>query len=114
MTLHHAFYELGMHSAVQKKLRQEITENLGSETDLSFEKLHDLPYLDQVFNETLRLHPPLPFTTRVCSEDFETNEFKNHKIYIRKETAVWIPIYSIHRDPGLKSINNHFVVSNIS
>lgn len=100
VTLHHALYELGMNKTIQDKLRKEINDNIGDKDVLDYEKLLELPYLDQVFYETLRLHPPLLLTTRVCSEDLEVKGFKGHKMIIKKDSAIWIPIPSIQRDPG--------------
>lgn len=104
VTLHHALYELGKNKQIQDKLRKEITDNNGDKEALSYEKLSELPYLDQIFYETLRLHPPLLLTTRVCSEDLEVKGFKGHKMVIKKDSAIWIPIPSIQRDPGNQSI----------
>lgn len=100
VTLHHALYELGKNKKVQDKLRKEIIDNNGGEDALTYEKLLELPFLDQVFYETLRLHPPLLFTTRVCSADLQVEGFKGHKMVIKKDSTVWIPILSIHRDSG--------------
>lgn len=51
---------LAQHQHVQDKLRQEILESCDSEdgtfTDLSYDKLVELPYLDAVCRETLRLY----------------------------------------------------------
>lgn len=100
LTIHHALYELGRNKDAQSKLRKEIEDNVGEDGQMSYDKLLDLPYLDQVFYETLRLHPPLPFTTRVCCENFETHGMNGKNVVIKKGAAVWIPIYSLHKDSG--------------
>lgn len=100
VTLHQAFYEIGKNKQVQDKLRKEINESVDRSEFLSYEKLLELPYLNQVFYETLRMHPPLLLTTRVCSEDIEIEGFKGHKLVMKKNSAIWIPIPSIQRDPG--------------
>lgn len=100
VTLHHALYEIGKNKQIQEKIRQEILENVDDGEFLSFDKLLELPYLNQVFYETLRLHPPLLLTSRVCSEDYEVKGFKGHNFIIKKDSAIWIPIPSIQRDPG--------------
>lgn len=101
LAIHHALYELGKSKQAQSKLRNEINDNVDVDGKLSYDKLLELPYLEMVFHETLRMHSPLPFTTRVSSEDFTVNGAKEHKIVIKKGSAVWIPIHAIHRDPGL-------------
>lgn len=72
----------------------------GGREPLSYDKLLELPYLNQVFYETLRLHPPLVMTTRIASEDVVIEGFKGHKITIKKDIPIWIPIPTIQRDPG--------------
>jgi cytochrome P450 len=99
VTLHHALHELGKNKQIQEKLRNEINENIDGDF-LSYDKLLELPYLNQIFYETLRMHPPLLLTTRVCSEDVEVKGFKGHTITMKKDSSIWIPIPSIQRDPG--------------
>ena len=98
------FYELAKNQRIQQKLRKEIVASLEGETPLSFDSLVDLPYLNQVFYEALRLHPPTPFTSRICSEDIEIETVRNHKVTVKKDSLVWIPVYSIQRDSGKLSI----------
>jgi cytochrome P450 len=98
VTLHQAFYELGKDKRAQTKLRNEILENVDENGNLSYDKLLELPYLNQVFYEVLRMHPPLLLTTRVASEDVEVKGFNDEKIIIKKDVAIWVPIHSIQRD----------------
>jgi cytochrome P450 len=104
LALCYALYELSRNGRVQEKLRQEILECCNDEGEdkdrhpLAIDTLLNLPYLDQVFHEAVRLHPPLYYTTRVCTEDAELTSDGGGRQLIRKGTAVWIPIYSIHRD----------------
>lgn len=100
VVLMHALYEIANDKRVQDKLREEIFENLDVDGNLSFEKISDLKYLDQVFYEILRLHPPFMFTTKVCSEEIELEDAKDHKFLMEKNSTVLISIYSFHRDPG--------------
>jgi sterol 14-demethylase len=52
--------ELAARPDLVKELRQEQIEKLGSlKTDLTFENIKDMPLLDAVIRETLRLHPPI-------------------------------------------------------
>lgn len=88
-----AFYRLGKNQDIQMKLREEL-QDVDDDENLTIEKINELVYLDQVFHETLRLHPPLPFTTRTCPEDWEIDGMK-----IEKGASVWLPIHSFHHDP---------------
>jgi len=59
-------HQLSINQDIQFKLRQEILEareNHGTE-GLSYDDLMNLPYLDAVYKETLRLFPPVPFIGR--------------------------------------------------
>lgn len=100
VTLHQALYELGKNNYVQEKLRIEISENAQGDEPLAYDKVMELPYLNQVFYETLRMHPPLVLTTRVASEDVEVKGFKGHNLIVKKGSSIWIPIPTIQRDPG--------------
>lgn len=96
--MHAIFYELAKNERVQNKLRIEILENLDEDGKINFEKLHELEYLDQVFFEGLRLHPPATFTTKECSDFYELEGLKGHKFPIYKGISALIPIYCLHRD----------------
>lgn len=97
---HLALYQIANNKKVQEKLRDEIGENLDDDGTLSYEKLTEMPYLDKVFYEVLRLHPPFMYTTKVCSEDIELDAIKGHKYLMKKGSTALISLHSIHRDPG--------------
>lgn len=97
--LHYVFYELAKNKRVQNKLREEIKENLDENGEISYEKLLELKYLDQVFYEALRIHPPLAYTTKECSDFYELEGIKGHKFPMHKKSAALISIYSLHHDP---------------
>lgn len=104
ITIQNALYYLAKDKRIQSKLRVEIIKSVDEGGFLSYDEVSELLYLDQVFYETLRLHPGLVFTTRVCSEDFEVVEPGQGTIVIKKNSSLWIPIHSIQRDPGLNFI----------
>lgn len=100
ITVQNALYELAKNPHVQEKLRAEINENILSDEDFTYENINKLPYLNQVFYETLRLHPGLTHITRFCTEDIEVNGINGEKQKIVKDSSIWIPLHSIHRDEG--------------
>ncbi|KAJ7486822.1 cytochrome P450 [Mycena latifolia] len=57
---------LALHPDVQEKLRAEIME---TSEHLSHDELVNLPYLDGVVRETLRLYPPITAMTRNATQD---------------------------------------------
>jgi cytochrome P450 len=71
-----AVYLLGRFPQVQQRLRAEVLQVLGSragapDRSLGFEELRQLSYGAAVFNETLRLYPPLSFFIRESQADTE-------------------------------------------
>ena len=101
-TLSYATYSLAMNSHVQKKVREEIRDALtNSESgELDYDILNNLPYLDAVISETLRMYPPVALHERQCSEDYvlkvNTPQVGNREIKIPKGTGVVVPIWAIH------------------
>ncbi|KZT13226.1 cytochrome P450 [Laetiporus sulphureus 93-53] len=60
--------ELCKRPDVQQKLREEVSNFAGG--DPTWDQLtYNMPFLDAVVHETLRLHPPVRETTRVAAED---------------------------------------------
>lgn len=95
-TMSNALYELALNHSIQEKLYQEISEIFQkSEINLSYENVKNMKYLHQVFQETLRKYPPVPFLMR-CSLDEYT--FSGTNVKIPKGQRIWIPAYSLQRD----------------
>ena len=86
---------------MQDKLREEIIHVVDESERISYEELMDLPYLDQVIYESLRMNPPLTFSNRECSESIEVEGVKGKKVVIEEGLNIFIPIMTIHNDPGL-------------
>jgi cytochrome P450 len=59
-TMAYALYRLAAQPYWQKLLREELRSNKVAEKDYSFQSLQDLPMLNGVTYETLRLHPGAP------------------------------------------------------
>nr|XP_054760249.1 cytochrome P450 3A24-like [Lytechinus pictus] len=87
-------YSLATNPEVQEKLIQEIDNMTPSRDDVGYKSVATMPYLDQVVCETLRMFPPAAVSNRMCNETFEHNG-----LTIEKGTQVFIPMYTIHRDP---------------
>ncbi|CAN7097714.1 unnamed protein product, partial [Brassica rapa subsp. narinosa] len=86
--------ELINHPEILKTLREEIESVVGKtrlvqETDLS-----NLPYLQAVVKEGLRLHPHSPILVRTAAEGCKIGEF-----YIPQNTTMIINSYAVMRDP---------------
>lgn len=85
---------LAMHPEIQEKVYQEIKEVYPTVDDkIDYESVHDLKYMEQVINETLRLFPSIPFILRYSSEEMELD---GHKI--PEGVNFFISIFSLHRN----------------
>ncbi|XP_064546766.1 probable cytochrome P450 309a2 [Drosophila montana] len=97
--LMHALYYLSEYPAAQQKLRTEFLNNATKTKTLDFDKLCDLPYLEQVIYESLRLSSLIPQYTKVCTHptNIQLNEFK--RVEVEQGMTIMIPNYQFHHDP---------------
>ena len=87
-----ACYRLATNPDIQEKLYQEVKQaNIED-----YEVLQDLPYLDAVISETLRIDSPILLFQRVSHSDYI---LPGTDIKIQKGTVVTIPVYAMHHDP---------------
>ncbi|XP_043471294.1 probable cytochrome P450 6a14 [Leptopilina heterotoma] len=95
-TMSNALYELALNPSIQDKLRREIQEELKiTEGKLFYDRINNLKLLHMVFQETLRMYPPITVLMRKATENYT---FTDYNVTLRKGDKVWIPIYGIHRD----------------
>lgn len=88
---------LAQHQDIQQHLHDEIAERLPQEGPLDYETVLSLPYLDMVWQETLRVYPPVPVAfERQANCDTEVNGVK-----IGKGCVFGVPVYRLHHDPDL-------------
>lgn len=96
-----SFKLLAEHPAVLSKLQEELG---AYRFEFSVKSLKELPYLQAVFKETLRLYPAIPFAPRVTLEASNLASFS-----ISKGTKVFVSIYSIHKNKTLWENANTFM-----
>ncbi|KAK9126893.1 hypothetical protein Scep_015739 [Stephania cephalantha] len=89
-----ALAELYNHPAIFNKAREEIDSVVGKTRLIQESDVPNLPYLQAIMKETLRLHPPIPFLARESTEDRNISGYD-----IPAKTAVFINVWSINRDP---------------
>ncbi|XP_072756853.1 cytochrome P450 6A1-like [Anoplolepis gracilipes] len=98
-TMSHALYELALNQQIQDKLREEIDEEYTKHgSNLVYENVKNMNYLDKVFKETLRKYPPVGFLMRQSTTSYT---FDGTKLNIPEGQKVWIPVLAIHRDPDI-------------
>ncbi|KAA1472320.1 cytochrome P450 [Dentipellis sp. KUC8613] len=104
------FQALAEHPDAQDKLRAELLEAQIGGQDLSYDELNDLPYLNAIVRETLRLYPPFSFIIRSTSEDavlplaspiLGRDGTDISELCIAKNTDIIISIIAVNRDPNI-------------
>ncbi|KAI1798436.1 cytochrome P450 [Ganoderma leucocontextum] len=101
---------LAQHKDVQERLREEIVEARREHGDLSFDDLFELPYLEAVCRETLRLYAPVSFLSKTARQDtilpLQTplrgvRGQDIHEVLVPKGTNVMVGIAAVNRDKAL-------------
>ncbi|XP_037045357.1 probable cytochrome P450 6a13 [Bradysia coprophila] len=88
--------ELAYNPDIQERVRQEVSERTESSNgEITYENIHEMPYLNQVINESLRRFPPAFTTLRQCIKDYPIPGTKH---VLKKGQGLMIPIYQIHHD----------------
>ncbi|XP_061396408.1 cytochrome P450 6a8-like [Musca vetustissima] len=97
-TMAYALFELAKNPQVQEKARQNVVEVLERyQGELSYDSLNEMSYIRQVVQETLRKHPPVPSTKRVCRHPYTFPD--KQSLSVEPDVQIIIPIYAIHHDP---------------
>ncbi|KAL5975997.1 hypothetical protein ACLOJK_020327 [Asimina triloba] len=94
ITMQWALAELLKHPITFKKAREEIDSVVGTNRLVKESDIPNLPYIQAVLKETLRLHPPAPINLRSCDQDCSVAGFS-----IPKGTNLFINVWSLGRDP---------------
>lgn len=88
-----AFLMLAMHPEIQEQVYQELKSVFAQQNeDVSQEHLNQMPYLDLVLKETLRLFPAAPYPIRKASDDIPIDSCT-----IPKDAMILLSIFSLHR-----------------
>ena len=87
--------ELINNPTILERLREEIESVVGNTRLIQETDLSNLPYLQSVVKEGLRLHPPASISVRMSQERCELGGF-----YIPEKTLLVVNTYAIMRDPN--------------
>lgn len=101
-TFCHVIYNLVKYPIWQEKLFEELK---GKELIMEYETLRNLPLLNAVINETLRLYPPLLELHRSCDR---AQTLLDTGIVVPANSTIFIQPYVIHRDPDYFPEPNEF------
>lgn len=97
LTFTYCLYELSVNQDVQQRVYEEILTVLEKhEGQFTYQAIKEMKYLEQVFSESLRMHPPAPLLKRKSNKDYQ---LPGTNIVIPKGTQILIPVYSFHHDP---------------
>ena len=88
--------ELLKHPAILRDVVAELDALLGADGEVSFQSLREMPKLENVLKEVLRLHPPLIILMRQVSRELHFKEYK-----IAEGDMVWAVPPVTHRMASL-------------
>ncbi|WP_123534152.1 cytochrome P450 [Halosimplex salinum] len=84
---------LAQHPRVERRLLDELDEQLGGDPS-GFEDVRNLPYLEKVVEESMRLYPPVPGIIREATDRDEIAGYT-----IPEGATISINQWTVHRDP---------------
>jgi cytochrome P450 len=94
-TMTWVLYLLASHPEIQEQAYQEVRSVL-SQKELSLESLDELPLIEQIIKEGMRMYPPAwVLNTRQAVEDVEVNGY-----FFEKGKHVFISPYANHHNPN--------------
>ena len=92
LTMSNALYELTLNPECQRRLQEELDEaNIDD-----YSVLQNLPYLDAVIHETLRMHSVLPALVKICTKDYKV---PGTDVVIKPGDTIQINAIGIAYDP---------------
>ncbi|KAK1268256.1 Cytochrome P450 93A2 [Acorus gramineus] len=89
-----ALSELINNPTIQHKAQQELDSVVGKHRLVEESDVPNLPYLQSIVKETLRLHPPAPISHRIATRDVKILDYD-----VPADTIVFVNMWSLHRDP---------------
>nr|AID54859.1 cytochrome P450 CYP324A1 [Helicoverpa armigera] len=90
-------YELAWNPQCQEKLYQEVLETKRKIGGRNFDSaiVSEIPYLDCVIKETLRIYPPMGWLDRISSKDYKIDD----NLTIPAGTTIYVNGVSMQMDP---------------
>ncbi|XP_058453123.1 cytochrome P450 6a8-like [Malaya genurostris] len=89
-------YELAKNQEIQDKARKNVQEVLARhEGKMTYEAVHEMRYIENCINESLRKYPPIPNILRNTTKDYHVPDMN---VTLEKGYRVMLPVYAIHHD----------------
>ncbi|VDB88479.1 unnamed protein product [Peniophora sp. CBMAI 1063] len=107
---------LAQYPEVQDKLREELVMAGAPDSDLDYDTLDRLPFLEAVCRETLRLFPPARFVQRLAGKDHllplrnpitDTDGKLVSEVFVPKGTVVVCSIAAVNRSKQIWGADAH-------
>ncbi|KAL7583529.1 hypothetical protein Lser_V15G42502 [Lactuca serriola] len=95
ITIQWALAELINHPNIMKKAVEEIEKVVGKDRLLQESDIPNLPYLQAIIKETLRLHPAAPMIPRQSTEECTVAGY-----FIPANTTIFVNVWALGRDPN--------------
>jgi len=95
VTTEWAISELINHPHLMAKARQEINMVIGKKRIVEESDIANLPYIQAIVKETLRLHPTGPLVVRESTKDCMVSGYE-----IPAKTRLFVNVWAIGRDPN--------------
>jgi cytochrome P450 len=93
-----SIFEFDRSPEIVQKLRAELSGHGCSPSTLDFDKIRSLPYLDMVYKELLRIHPPIHATARRIIDPVTLRPRCGEEIVLPAGTMVFASMYALHHD----------------
>ncbi|KAL0538328.1 hypothetical protein IC582_027343 [Cucumis melo] len=95
VTIEWAMSNLLNHPEALKKVKEELDTQIGQDRILDEEDISNLPYLQNVISETLRLYPPAP----LLAPHLSSSSCSLGGYHIPADTILMVNAWAIQRDP---------------
>ncbi|PPQ95842.1 hypothetical protein CVT26_015972 [Gymnopilus dilepis] len=101
--LSYSLYMLSEHPEIEKRLRQEIYDKVGSMSCPTHAHLRELKFMRAFLNEVLRLYPPVPLNFRTNKKPVVLPAVRPGEapIYVPANTSCMYTVINIHRRTDL-------------
>nr|CAA64635.1 cytochrome P450 [Nicotiana tabacum] len=96
VTVEWAISELSKKPEIFKKATEELDRVIGQNRWVQEKDIPNLPYIEAIVKETMRLHPVAPMKATECRENSKVAGYD-----VQKGTRVLVSVWTIGRDPTL-------------
>lgn len=95
-TVAYTLYELTQNEEVMARAQEDVRATVEKHnSELTYEAVMDMKFIDLCIKETLRKYPGLPILNRECTKAYPV---PGSKFTIEKGTAIVISLLGLHRD----------------